>query len=351
MTKVLYLGWVGFRNLGDELSWRLFQRFSKKYGQYEKIAFSLPLVCAEQIAPYDVVVLGGGSLIKPEYMQILQQATQMEKKVLVWGSGIDGIDKQDVDLLLANELPDLTKYFSLQDSFVLKHAMAAAAFAGIRGPLSQKLLEALAADHDHIYTVSDPALLLKTKRPRQKRNAEKIIGINWGTTYNRLFGQNEEMVENALAKVAKKLMRQGYHIYIYAVWDNDRAACKRLYDKISCPYRVVWDQKLYSEKQLIRLLSRFSATINLKLHANLLSLAASVPPVLLGYRFKVFDCAASLGLERYVVSTDAVELEEELLQKLELVNRNRQHIVHQYSDYRSFYRPLLMEPFQKELFF
>ena len=82
MKKVLYIGWLGFNNLGDELMWEMFRELSEKYldpTKYQVIP-SLPGVNLKDLSPYDVVVLGGGSLIIPGYIDLLHQAVKERKK-------------------------------------------------------------------------------------------------------------------------------------------------------------------------------------------------------------------------------------------------------------------------------
>lgn len=350
MKNVLYLGWLGFRNLGDELLWNLFKDFGQEYLKDFKITPSIPGVSMEHVEPYDAVVLGGGSLILPGYVKILNKAMKMGKTVLVWGSGVDWIGKKELDLLRSDTPTTLTMNFKEQDSAMMQETFDAAAFTGIRGPLSKKVLETIGADNPNVRVIGDPGLLLHPEEDKLVANKEKIVGINWGTTYNRLYGGNEEAVEDTLVNVAKKLIQLGYKIYIYVVWDNDRKASKRLYDKINDAKNVTFDKALCKEQELMALLSRFALTINFKLHANLLSLAAGVPALALGYRFKVFDFVASLGLENYIVSTDSTKLEKEILAKVDLIERNRNRIIHKYRAAQKSAEPLLLEPFKNNLF-
>jgi len=90
-------------------------------------------------------------------------------------------------------------------------------------------------------------------------------------------------------------------------------------------------------------------TINFKLHANILSLAAGVPCVALGYRFKVFDLAHSLGLEECVVSLDSLTLEKDILSRVAYIETNYDDILSQYKESENLYKPCLIEPFQKKI--
>jgi polysaccharide pyruvyl transferase WcaK-like protein len=350
MKKVLYIGWLGFQNIGDELLWNVFAASARQYAPDVQIVPSTPKVNWKDTSPYDAIVLGGGSLLLPGYMAVLRQAHEAGKPIWIWGTGIDWIGPMETDALRAGAKPALNHHFSAKDAELFRTVLASAAFAGIRGPLSKAALDTLDACPPNVRVIGDPGLLLSPAMPAEQPKTEKTIGINWGTTYNRLFGQNEALVEDALVRAAKTWIDAGYRIYLYIVWPSDRSACERLYKKINCPERVTFDRTLYNEQQLIERLCPLTATVNFKLHANLLSLAARVPAVMLGYRFKVFDFAASLGFEQYVISTASPQLDTELVKTVALAEEQRSRIIEQYEAARRQYTPLLLEPFQHGLF-
>ena len=131
------------------------------------------------------------------------------------------------------------------------------------------------------------------------------------------------------------------------MWPDDIPHCERLYNKINDPAHVILDKKLYTEQQLIEKLSSCKATINFKLHANLLSLAANVPAIALGYRFKVFDFGALAGLQNFVISTDSTQLTEEILQRVDIIEQTGPEIIGQYHTIQKTYTPLLESLFSE----
>ncbi|AUO13967.1 polysaccharide pyruvyl transferase family protein [Priestia megaterium] len=349
MKKVLYIGWIGFGNLGDELLWHVFKELSEQYYSEEeiKVTPSFPGVDFKNVEPYDTVVLGGGSLLLPGYLQVLQKAADLGKDILIWGSGMDWVEKEQLDKMLAGEQVSLRTLFTEKDGALIKDVFNRASFAGIRGPLAKKALEAIGVDSERIRIIGDPGLLLSANSIGDKK--EKIIGVNWGTTYNRLYGGNELAVEDALASACKKLIQQGFKIAIYLVWGSDKASCQRLFDKINNPEHVTFDEKLYKEQELMAILSRYTMTINFKLHANILSLAAGVPCVALGYRFKVFDLVSSLELEKCVVSTDSNSLEQDILERIAYIEENESSILEKYKNREALHGTMLTEPFIQKL--
>lgn len=351
IKNILYIGWIGFNNLGDELLWNIFRDTCAKYLDKDKITLkpSLPGTDLKNLDEYDMVVLGGGSLFLPGYLQILQNAIHRGKSVLIWGSGLDWIEEPTLNLLLNNQLSSLEQNFIQKDIDVLEEVLEHALFVGVRGPLTKKAIEIMVGVEKSrkVKVIGDPALLLQNTHLLQSQEKEKIIGINWGTTFNRLYGANENLVEEQLVETANKLINKGYKILIYTVWTNDIPHCERLYNKINNPDYVTLDKNLYTEQQLITQLSKCKATINFKLHANLLSLAANVPSIPLGYRFKVFDFAALLGLPHLVVSTSSKQLTDDLLDRIEMIENNELKPVKQYNIIRQNHTSLLESPFTK----
>jgi hypothetical protein len=90
MNSILYLGWLGYNNLGDELMREIFKELCGEYlGNKYKVTPSPPDIRLDDIEEYDTIVLGGGSILLPDYINWVHQAMEMDKKIVVWGSGYD----------------------------------------------------------------------------------------------------------------------------------------------------------------------------------------------------------------------------------------------------------------------
>lgn len=351
MGKVLYVGWLGFNNLGDEIMWSAFKRLAHDHSNKincEVFPYKMGL---NNIDPFDTVVLGGGSLLTEPYIDVVYRAAATGKKVLIWGSGIDWINKQKLEQFMNNQI-DVESLLGTAEDTKLREIMAAAHYVGVRGPLTYRALKQAGTKMDNVKISGDPAFLL---RPEPKQgvshhkeewfNRTKIVGLNWGTARNRLYGGNEEAVENSLALVAKELINQGFGIYMYCVWGNDRLPANRLYEKIGDSKNVMLEPRLLNYYELLDIMTQREFTINFKLHANVVSSVANTPFVALGYRFKVFDFALSTGLGEYVVPTDATDLTKQILSVSESCLVNKKDIVSTISKYRSEYKGYLELPF------
>lgn len=350
VKKILYIGWIGYRNLGDDLLWHLFRDTADKYLSAEVITIipSFPNVNIKQLESYDTVVLGGGSLIAPTYISLLYKALKMKKKVIIWGSGIDRIPESALQVIQEEKRMPAIQRFKGEELGQLKEVLLQAEFVGVRGPYTQKVLEALTGVSS-IRVIGDPGLLLKLNQQANKK--EQIIGINWGTAMNNLYGNNEQLLENQLVKVVKKWIAQGYIIFIYAVWDKDLPACQRLYHSINNHKNVFFEKKLYTEQELMKKLTACSLTINFKLHPNVLSLSAGVPAIALGYRFKVFDLFSSLGLQNLTLSTSEDQIDKKLVKLADEVVQDAEEINKRYKEKQKIYVPEIEKIFTSNLFY
>jgi polysaccharide pyruvyl transferase WcaK-like protein len=164
----------------------------------------------------------------------------------------------------------------------------------------------------------DPGMLLlpSLAEDARKKNEQRVIGINWGTSYNRIYGKNEAAVEDALASAARQLVEDGCKLYLFTMWGPDREANKRLYKKIGKPEQTTLDLDVHDHAEMMRRLQKMEATINFKLHANVLSAACGIPFVCLAYRFKCLDFTHSLELSELTVPTDERDLAQRILSRI-----------------------------------
>lgn len=315
--KILYLAWLGSNNLGDVYMWEIFQELGRKHLDQTRFEIipSLPDIDLSDLRPYDLIVLGGGSIIHPKYIGILYQAIQLKKKVMIWGSGVDSLDKTYMDHYQgkSDSIPPL---FPKEIRTKLTTILDQSIYTGVRGPLTYHLLQNMKLPVDHVEQSLDPGLLVDPtfpiSVPSKKELKGKWIGLNWGTSYNKIFGGSEVKVEDQLVKAIRKLIQKGYHIYLYVVWWRDRKPALRLFEKIGDNQHVHFDPQIYHHLELLPILKQCDFTINFKLHANVLSAVANVPFIALAYRMKVFDFALSIGLQDFVLSTDDHRLADKI---------------------------------------
>lgn len=356
MRNVLYLGWIGFNNLGDEWMWEMFRDLAAEEldPQAYRIVPSLPSVDWKNVAEYDSVVLGGGSLIIPGYVELVHRAMELGRRTVIWGSGHDRLNR----LLPGNGNSLFPDAATESDDYrrKLDEVVAYAGYTGVRGPWTLQYMKELGVRTTGVEISGDSAMLMPAPDPLPLEAAAKTgaapiprIGINWGTSYNRIYGGSEAYVEDALAQTARALIAEGYEIYLYSVWGPDREALRRLYGKIGMPEKTVIDTNVYGAEQYIKLLRTFEATLNFKLHANLLSAVAGVPFGCIGYRFKSFDLLYGLGLPERIVAADDRDLAARLMELAIVPPKERAHLVDVLARKRRETRDSLIRPFREGL--
>lgn len=353
MTRILYLGEIGYQNAGDQVMWDVFRHHFHKH--LEANHFHVVGSLADNADPlaFDAVVLGGGSLIAPTYLEKLAVAHKRSKPYYIWGSDVDKlVPKKGLDAML-NGSPLPAKLIARG---IHSDMFRGARFAAVRGPLSQAFLQMAGVDAENIAVSGDPALLLTPEEAKPVSYKPPLpgdrpyIGINWGTAMNQVFGNDEASVEDKLVTAAKEWIRQGYSILMFAMWPNDFPACRRLMHKIGSEDRVRLFETV-NPYELMSIIGQCKFTVDFKLHAAVLSVVMRVPFIALGYRFKVYDFAASIDANGYVISTDSPTLGHELMHLSSRIEANYSDTVaaldNQVVQYQKM--KMLAEPFFRRL--
>lgn len=339
IKNILYLGWLGQGNVGDDVLFELFKiLFYKNSNLHQKnIAVNIDTFHQDRryqmsLSSYDLIVLGAGSLMHlPYWINICKEAMSLDIPVVSWGSGIDGEYKNDQDL--TEKVENMKQYHSFYENID---------YLSVRGPLTKKILKRIGVKNN-IHEVGDPALHYAAETYgdiMNSSNNKKQILINWGTSYNNIFGRNEEKVENELVKVIHHLLAQGYNVKIYPIWTGDILAVQKLTAKVAdkrCEAQTV----VYDAKGTQKVIQNSFLTINMKLHANILSASANKPFISLAYRGKCFDFSHTVQCLDYTVATDQLTASN-IIQLVAIINNNYDDIIDNFIRAKKMYYPRLL---------
>ncbi|MBH0228846.1 polysaccharide pyruvyl transferase family protein [Halobacillus yeomjeoni] len=360
MTSILYCGWVGRGNLGDDYMWQVFQALCKEHVQKGLITLtptSPGTHWRRMEEGVDVVVLGGGSVIDEYYMNFAYRAAELKIPVFVWGSGMDRIGAEGLEALLNEGHFDPSDHLSEELRAKLKAVTPKAKSFAVRGPLTQAIMKTMFPDQEKILISGDPGLLINDRQLFEHRNKNQnqtskklkpIIAVNWGTTYNRIYGENEQSIRKQLAEVLQSLCDEGYELILYSVWKEDNRTIQLLRREINRDTCV----RVYlnpSVEEVLHLLPECEYSINFKLHANILSLAAGVPCMALGYRFKVYDFFHSIGLPQLILPSQGEEFKTSFLKLHHYLLSHRKEIASVYENYEHIYKEKLIREFHSIL--
>lgn len=321
--RLLYVGWVGFGNHGDDICQDVFvKRFTaraEEAGIELEVTALFPSAFDEftlaRLRP-DLVVLGAGSLFELIYLKPLVLAQQYGIPTAIWGSGVDGLSEE----------PDVPHDLA----FAIRQVVSQAGAVGVRGPYTLKVLEKVGAFHPYLTVTGDPGLLWENKTQAKteiQKHTTRQIAVNWGTARNNVIGESENAVAAALAHFLKNIDDK-YSIVIYPVWHRDLEPCRRLADMVDSRQVHVWD-KVPTPEDLMGIYEKSVCSINMKLHANIFSAAVGCPFISLAYRWKCIDFAQSITFDEWVLPFSEPELSMKLQQSFENLVNTRESIVEQ----------------------
>ena len=351
MRAAVYMGWVGYENLGDEAIYSLCKkRFSSlRWSSLDQLNYqpNIPLlirrgahdiphlfsVLKEELSHQtrlrnlavnsahrlasslygEVGLLGGGTIINQSSYLLESYVTVRNRTrslVPVLGAGVaspdfwstksDWKDSRKEWVTVLDELP----------------------IVGVRGPLSKNLLDDVGARN--VIVCGDPAvayhLEYASKPLHAQGNRPLRAAINTGDCSGNLWGRMDD-VQESLTKLVLWLEASGHQIEFIPVWPKDVGPCVDVARKAGLERSVV-GPVLSSHTAFLSKIETFDIVVALKLHAAILSAVANIPFVLLGYQPKSLDFAASLGWEQFTIRTDQlttsklIELVSHLIEQL-----------------------------------
>lgn len=287
---------------------------------------------------YDLIVLGGGSLIHlPYWLNICAEGRRSGIPVVSWGTGLDGVYKEEQYNSITLPQQNINYFRPIYETFD---------YLSVRGPFTTKMLTNIGVEKE-IHEIGDPALVYVSEvfdHYVEEVNDPKNILINWGTSYNNIFGGNELAVEEELVIAIRALISEGYSITVYPIWTEDINAVKRLVQKVN-DAKCQAQEVVYEAKLLQKMIQKSYLSINLKLHANILSAAASRPFISLAYRGKCYDFSKSVNCLDYTIATDVVT-SHKILELVQDIEQNYEKIIERFNGAKAKYHPRLVDSIQ-----
>jgi polysaccharide pyruvyl transferase WcaK-like protein len=289
VMKVLYLGWLGAGNIGDEACYLAFQRLMGPSFECTADISNLEGV--------DAIVLGGGTILRACSDSLTTDLLDARAPFFIVGSGI--------------ELYGYPAH-RVVDNFYA--TVRKARMIGVRGPLTRDFLGAHALEGE---IIGDLAMCLEA--PGEQRES-RTIGFNIGSVRGYLFGDEERLLKRSNQLVAS-LTRQGYVVKAFGLWPEDDL----FLDRLQCAERVPY---MSSVMDVMGFMKSCRVVIGEKLHASVLSFASNVPFVSLAYRHKCLDFMNSLDATtgKHWVKTDDPRLVDRVLAAVRDIERDHAHL-------------------------
>jgi acetyltransferase-like isoleucine patch superfamily enzyme len=346
--KLLYLGWLGQGNVGDDLLFDIFKKIIFTIDDRKKYNFIidnyLPINNYEvDLTQYDLIILGGGSLYSLSYWEELcLKASKLKIPYITWGTGFDIRDENSTTQIINSYNKNIKLNTNLQKTLKV---IEGALLSSTRGNLSKHII-----NNNNLEVIGDPGIIFNklnnpykynNNSPDLFSNDEKVILINWGTSFNNIIGNNENNVEKELIKSINSLLEQGYKIVIYPIWVNDISKCIDLAEKFNND-NVKCIEKVYDAYGICSLIERAYMTINLKLHANILSMSMGKPFISLSYGMKSYDFCESIQSQELSIFTNKLS-DKELLNKVQYIEENYTNLIERFNIYVEKYYILQFE--------
>ncbi len=267
---VRYVGWTGRDNMGDEALLRA-------------ITDALPWAEVRTAKRGDLLLLGGGTLInRGSYISWLEEQDSPRIERAVFGTGV-------ANPAFWGESRDVERW---------RDWIETCAYVGVRGPLSQEILDGWGIKAE-IEIVGDPALLLE----RSAETAPGRVVIAPCRTRGELWGGDDEKVFRALADLVGDLTKRGHDLHMLASHPDDDGPIiriMRMAGRTDLPYLAGYQDL----DETMALLASAEVVVAERLHAAVLAAACGTPFVAIEYRPKLRDFARSVGFEPQTLRSD-----------------------------------------------
>ncbi|GAA4644299.1 polysaccharide pyruvyl transferase family protein [Pontixanthobacter gangjinensis] len=281
-----YIGWVGKGNVGDEAMYhaaRLLIGNSLEVLQTHGIERALSAVGRGAGRSFRSVILGGGTLINQDRLELIDYLADQNIRLFSLGTGVGS-----AGFSMAQEGLD-PRWATLLSRFDK---------IGVRGPLSLRKLEAAGVTEAEI--VGDLALALTPQKPLADYRAKRMI-VNTAPVRGAHDAKRLAMLRPSLVKFLRSKAEQGWEIIPAAFDIEDIKPLTSLMMECSLDAAIVSPK---SFEEYAELASVASFSLGMRLHSSVFASACGVPNVLVAYRDKCRDFAESIGITDALIEMD-----------------------------------------------
>lgn len=289
--QLRYIGWLGHRNIGDEV---LFHAFREElFSDCLLVPYEDYSLLSAVASPgrTTAVVLGGGTLINEGcYLAPLKLAHEEGRPFFVFGTGAS-------DPEYWRRYPK-ARWFDIEG---WKRMLAQARYVGVRGPRSRDWLRSQGVER--VEVIGDPALSIPLPPEMSRPDAPPLVGINLGT-HDPVQGAPDADFD-AMVALIRHLLAQGWRAKFLAMHPIDQRAGERLKREIADP---AFELPAFEPdcRAMVRTIASCDCVVGQRLHATVLACAVAVPNISLSYQPKCLDFLESIGREDLAVKTEHI---------------------------------------------
>ncbi len=272
---VNYIGWSGHQNLGDEAMLLA----TRQLLPWAEVSPGMPSA--------GMLMLGGGTLINRGYLRKLKAHDSPRVERVIFGTGVANPEYWTEP----KEKPEEWAAF-----------VESCAMVGVRGPISESVLDGWGV-RSPITVIGDPALSLQPTGGIESVDGRVVVSPAF--TRGLLWGESDQAVFSAFARLIKTLRSEGRDVWVLSAFPGDDRhiiEMMRQADAPDLPYLAAHDDP----QPALDLLATADLVVAERLHAAVLAAAAGSLPLMVEYRPKLRDFAASVALDDLVIKTDSV---------------------------------------------
>ncbi len=282
-----YTGWIGYRNLGDEI---LLEAARESLAPAKVVwvkdyhnALVRKLVNGHA---HELAMLGGGTQIgERSPIERFESAVARSKAGFVFGAGVTPA--------LDGPVPDWLKRWG--------DVLRPLEYVGTRGPESAETLRRAGVNAQ---VLGDPVCWF-SQPPEYWKPEPRLIGMNIGTSHGHMYG-DERQVQDTFAQVARQLIATGHRVEFFCVWPDDLETTRRVAAEAGIAKPVI--HEIYEGARAFQeAVRKVQVFVGIKLHACALAMCASVPTLMVEYRAKCREYAGTMGTEAFCLRSDTLD--------------------------------------------
>jgi hypothetical protein len=282
-------------------------------------------------------VLGGGTLILAPrgigWLEDVEYVSERTSPLCTLGTGV-------LDPVFYQEQHTLSPKWPLIDAECVdtwSKYLRQFRFVSVRGLESQRILREFG--FTDVEVTGDPALFF-ARTEFEDRAPCRRIGFNLSNV-GPFWQRSLEPTIRTLTKAVQRLERDGWTITLMPTQPQEEPLAHEIAREIGSSRVSVFRQYL-TPKRYFDVLAAQDLFVGVKLHSVIAACCVHTPAIMIGYQPKCTDFMRTMGLERYLIRTDALQLDK-LMALIEDVSADPEPIRRKQFEQSQYYRARLLD--------
>lgn len=330
-SDIGYIGWLGYRNLGDEVLYQTISELLSPALLFHYVPTPLETRLLRFLKPtkkFRAICLGGGTLIGDlNYLNVIRDSLSHNIPVFSFGTGVRDPSFWEDNFGFNLHLDDWAKALSGFEAI------------SVRGYLSARILKQLGVKN--VTVIGDPLIAL-AKETLSDSAEDLVLGVNIGHPINGYsWSMHKSYYVDEVVKNLRLLAAKGWRFRLFSVVPDDISMHDHLKERIGS--KNVQVSKFYnSPREFMADAESCCVFLGSKLHSTLLAYAALTPVIMLEYQPKCKDFMFTMDLIDYNIRIDQLArgVIVELVEKARYYSKSLRE--HQLSNCKEYKQKLQM---------